>query len=248
MRLRHPWLQETFGRTAAAVIRLWHSTLRVRTWAADGSRHPWCPKERPCVYAAWHDSIFAVLRARVTADALISQHHDGELIARTARRLGFGVIRGSSTRGGAAALWAIQQLPPDRHLFITPDGPRGPRHVVKPGLIQAARCLRRPIVFIGVAYDRFWQLPTWDRTSVPKPFGTIYAVFSEPIHLPDDPAVTSTDWCCRLQQRFIQISRAAWRWSQVRRGDVPANLMAMTDSAATPSRNRHEAEFVFSTW
>lgn len=247
MRLRHPWLQQSFGLTAAVVIRLWHSSLRVRTLAVDGSRHPWCPKQRPCIYAVWHDSIFAVLRARTAADALISQHHDGELIAGTARRLGFGVIRGSSTRGGAAALRAIEQMPHDRHLFITPDGPRGPRHVVKPGLIHAARCLRRPIVFIGVAYDRFWQMRSWDRTCVPKPFGTIYAIFSEPIAPPEDPGLGPTDLCCRLQQRFIQISRAAWRWSQAERGSVPADVLALFDSAETPSRNRHEAEVFLST-
>ncbi len=247
MRLRTPWLQESFGLAAASLIRLWHSTLRVRMFTFDGSRHPWQPDRFPCIYAIWHESIFAALRARVAADAVISQHHDGELIARTARRLGFDVIRGSSTRGGAAALWAIQQMRSDRHLLITPDGPRGPRHVVKPGLIHAARCLRRPIVFLGIAYNRFWQLRTWDRTRLPKPFSTIYAVFSEPICIPADPSANLRDLCCRLQERFIQISRAAWRWSRTDGIVSPYAPRLLHDSPTTLIRNGGEVEDVLAT-
>lgn len=222
VRGRHPWFQAIVSGVAASCVRAWHSTLRVRMHSMDGSRHPWDPRKRPCIYAIWHDSIFAVLRARVDAVALISQHRDGELIARTARRLGFGAIRGSSTRGGAAALWEMRQALGRRHLLITPDGPRGPRHVVKPGIIHLAQTLQRPIVFIGVAYDRFWQLSSWDRTCLPKPLGTIYAVFSEAIELPmsHENSVRS-DLCCRIQERFIQLSRIAWHWSRTEQIPTP---------------------------
>jgi len=239
VRLRQPIFQEMFGLAAASVIRLWHSTLRVRTLSLDSTRHPWDPNRRPCVYAIWHDSIFAVLGARAKAVALISQHHDGELIARTAKWLGFATVRGSSTRGGAAALREIQQITQGRHLLITPDGPRGPRHKVKPGLIYAAQTLKRPIVLIGIGYDPYWQIDSWDRSCLPKPFGKIYAVFSEPINIhPLASPSSMSDWCCRIENRFIQISNIAWHWSRTRQRPVPGVVRFLSCSPITVGTNQ----------
>src|SRR4029079_19053493 len=112
----------------AFFIRLWISTMRVRMVSADGRMHPVDPNESQFIYAFWHEGLLAPLATRPKIRVLISQHTDGELIAQIVERLGIGVIRGSTARGGCQALLEmIRSAEGNTHLGITPDGPRGPR-------------------------------------------------------------------------------------------------------------------------
>src|SRR5438093_1235620 len=81
---------------------------------------------------------FATLRGHARATVLISQHADGDLIARTAEHLGIDTVRGSTTRGGMQAIRELLQISRRTHLVITPDGPKGPRRTVQPGVIFLA--------------------------------------------------------------------------------------------------------------
>jgi hypothetical protein len=101
------------------------------------------------ILAFWHGQLlmmpYSYPGRRISA--LISEHRDGELIARTLQRLGFGVSRGSTTSGGARALREmVRRVREGWDIAITPDGPRGPRHTVQQGAIELARLTGLPIV------------------------------------------------------------------------------------------------------
>jgi lysophospholipid acyltransferase (LPLAT)-like uncharacterized protein len=113
--------------------------------------------------------------------ALVSEHRDGEIIARIIAKLGVDAARGSTTRGGSRALLTlIRALQDGRIAAFTPDGPRGPRRVLQPGLLAAARRARVPIVLIGCASNRAWRFGSWDQFMLPKPFATVHLVYTTP--------------------------------------------------------------------
>ena len=116
---------------------------------------------------------------------LISQHSDGEYIAQVIKRLGFGVIRGSTTRGGARAVKAmVDKIREGYPVAITPDGPRGPRLVVQPGSIYLSQKTRLPIIPTTVGLSRYWKLPSLDEFRIPKPFSRALMMYGDPIHIP----------------------------------------------------------------
>jgi lysophospholipid acyltransferase (LPLAT)-like uncharacterized protein len=105
------------------------------------------------------------------AHVLISQHGDGEIIARIIARFGHQAVRGSSTRGGAGALRALIKLGrAGEDLVVTPDGPKGPRHVAKLGVVQLAKATGLPIVPLAFACSTKQLFPSWDQFMVPYPF------------------------------------------------------------------------------
>ena len=101
---------------------------------------------------------------------LISEHRDGELITQVIRRLGFSVVRGSTTRGGARALREMSLRIDRGHLCVTPDGPRGPRRSVHQGVAYLGSRTGFPIVGAGMAFKKPWRARSWDRFAVPRPF------------------------------------------------------------------------------
>ncbi|MBN1419883.1 MAG: DUF374 domain-containing protein [Planctomycetes bacterium] len=154
------------------IIRLWCSTLRIR-WHNMAS-FPLSPRGRgPLLYAFWHERLllFAYTHRGHGVTTLISQHADGELIARVVERLGLAAVRGSATRGGTAAvLGMIRRARAGWDLAVTPDGPRGPRRNFREGAIALAAAAGIPLLLGTNAYSASWELPTWDRMRVPKPF------------------------------------------------------------------------------
>ncbi len=119
---------------------------------------------------------------------LISQHGDGEMIAETARRFGYGAIRGSTTRGGSQALREMQRLAKEIPLIITPDGPRGPAKSIQQGCVLITSATGRTLIPIGVACSRAWRASSWDRFIVPKPFSRIVIHYGEGILIEPDLA------------------------------------------------------------
>jgi lysophospholipid acyltransferase (LPLAT)-like uncharacterized protein len=115
---------------------------------------------------------------------LISQHADGQLIAEVCRHLGFRTVRGSTTRHGVEALRQMLKAARRAHLGITPDGPRGPRRQVQPGLVYVAAKTGLPIVPAGFAYDRPWRARSWDRFAMPRPWSRATCVTADPITVP----------------------------------------------------------------
>ena len=143
------------------------------------------PKE-PFIMACWHGELlmipYAYTRYRKIPHVklLISEHFDGNLIAKTLAFFGFGTIRGSSTRGGAKALIsAIKELKNGYDLVITPDGPKGPRHEVQDGIVVMAQKAKVKITVVAIKPSSFWELSSWDKFVIPKPFGRINYYISD---------------------------------------------------------------------
>jgi hypothetical protein len=113
---------------------------------------------------------------------LISVHRDGEIIANVMRCFGFGLVRGSSSKGGAAAFREMKQLlRTGNDLAVTPDGPRGPAEVLKPGVAELTRIMGSPVVPVAFSSSRCLRLPTWDRFLVPLPFSRGVFILGEPL-------------------------------------------------------------------
>jgi len=169
---------------AAALIRLLGSTLRYRDINAPGVPVG-IEIPGPVVFAFWHRTLLTCAhRFRNKGIAiLISPSFDGELIARTVEYLGFYPVRGSSSRGGAVGLRNMAQAYAEGHrTAITADGPRGPNMVAKPGVVQVAELTGA--TWIGVYYalpNRAWELNSWDKFLIPKPFSTV--TFTWPPHV-----------------------------------------------------------------
>jgi len=143
------WLKLTvLPPVGAWLIRLLGRTLRIRYQGAevleDLGRH-----DQRAIFAFWHGRqlMMPIAYRGRGAYVLISRHRDGEVIHRIVSRLGFRSVRGSSTRGGAAALHQLIKLGRDgADLVVTPDGPKGPRGVAQMGVVHLARATGLPIV------------------------------------------------------------------------------------------------------
>jgi lysophospholipid acyltransferase (LPLAT)-like uncharacterized protein len=174
------------------IVRAWVCSLRFR-FICEGIRVenglPATPTNG--IFVFWHERILAFAgffrdcRCRV----LISQHGDGEMIARIIERLGMVPIRGSSTRGGARAiLELIREAREPVNIAITPDGPKGPRHRFQEGAVYLASRTGLPIYPVTVAFARSASLPTWDGFIVPAPFTKALIRVADPIRVPADIA------------------------------------------------------------
>ena len=122
---------------------------------------------------------------------LISQHWDGEIIARTVRPFGVFSIRGSSTRGGREAFGEmVQRMQAGGAVAITPDGPRGPRYRVQAGIVRLAKETGTPIVPVSWSARPRWSAWSWDRFQVPVPFARVFAQYGEPLYVNGESAST----------------------------------------------------------
>ncbi len=143
----------------------------------------------PVIFLFWHSRILplAHLHRNEGVVVLISEHRDGELIARLVERRGFLTARGSSTRGGARGLrHLVRGLREGKDLAITPDGPKGPPRRLKLGALVAAQLSGAPLIPLAVGARRAWRASSWDRFLVPHPFARIEAVYGPPIRVPRD--------------------------------------------------------------
>jgi hypothetical protein len=167
-------------------------TLRFETIAEPGVT-PATPPARG-IFCFWHRCTLSAgwYFRKYRCSILISQSFDGELIARTLALLGYGSVRGSSSRGGAAGLMALRDvLAQGQPVVFTADGPRGPIYETKIGPIKLAEMTGEMIGSFYLLPQRAWTIRSWDRFLIPKPFSRVVVSWSRPIAppLPDaDPA------------------------------------------------------------
>ena len=138
-------------------------------------------RKQPFIFAFWHGQLLPLLylHRREGVRIVISEHRDGEIVARVAERLGHQTIRGSSSRGAARALLGIvRELEKGVEVAVTPDGPRGPARKFASGALVASQRSGAPIIGIGVCARRAWRLRSWDRFMIPKPFATVNVAYT----------------------------------------------------------------------
>lgn len=141
------------------------------------------------IYCFWHNRIFGGTyshrRRRIVV--ITSQSFDGEYIARFIQRFGFGAARGSSTRGGVGALVEMIRLMKNGlATAFTIDGPKGPRYVAKSGACLLAKKTGNPILPFLAEAEKFWEIKSWDRLQIPKPFTRARYFYAAPIYVPAD--------------------------------------------------------------
>lgn len=169
-----------------ALMRPWLATLRWEVIDHAGVLR--VPPERPLLWCFWHNRLFVMagmfekfFPGRPGA-ALASASKDGEMIAAVMQRFGIRAIRGSSSRRGGQALVEMKRaIEVGEITALTPDGPRGPRYHVNPGVIKLAQITGGTALPIHVAYSRYWRLKSWDGFMIPKPFARITVTFL-PLH------------------------------------------------------------------
>lgn len=144
---------------------------------------------KPVIFVFWHGHLLPLVHHHRNEGivVLVSEHKDGEYIARVIRRHGFETARGSSTRGGVKGLKAaLRAARAQRDLAFTPDGPKGPRQKFKRGAVVAAQITGLPLITVTAGSDRAWYLRSWDRFMVPKPLSTLRIRYGPPRWVPRD--------------------------------------------------------------
>lgn len=180
---RDPWWLPLAGVLGTGLLRLLGSTWRFEWRDAPDYTAAAATGER-FLYAIWHSAILPMVytHRNMRMAVLVSRHHDGELIARIIHRLGYVTGRGSSTRGGeAGAREMLAWAESGRHLGITPDGPRGPAEVVKPGVGFLASRTGLRVVPIAMGVRSAWVLRSWDRFRIPRPFARVVIGHGAPL-------------------------------------------------------------------
>ncbi len=157
------------------LLQLWAGTIRFEV--EDRGDILNIPLSQRLIGAAWHNRLlllpFALKRflPRRHGAALISASRDGAWFAKLVRRFGFDVVRGSSSRKGAAAMLQLADvIAAGGDAVITPDGPRGPSYRPGGGMILLAQKTGAHIVPLNLEYSSYWRLRSWDRFILPRPF------------------------------------------------------------------------------
>jgi lysophospholipid acyltransferase (LPLAT)-like uncharacterized protein len=177
-----PWRSKAALLLGTGFLHILGKTWRVRVMNA-GVLERLRAEKRGFIFSLWHGHLLPLLwfHRHEGAMVLISEHRDGELVARAAKSLGFGLIRGSTTRGAGRALISIgRELQAGHEVAITPDGPRGPARKFAPGALIAAQRSDSFILPTVVVADRAWHLRSWDRFMIPKPFARLTIAYGKP--------------------------------------------------------------------
>ena len=171
------------------------TTVRVRREGYEGIAQQRSQGQK-VIFTLWHGGLLplAYYHQREGVVVLVSEHADGEYITRVLERYGYDTARGSSTRGGSTGLRGLVRAARAGHdLAITPDGPRGPARVCKPGVIVAAQLTGLPLLPMGIGASAAWHFNSWDAFMVPKPLSRIRIVYGDLIHVPRNLADGETE-------------------------------------------------------
>ena len=218
---RHPWRDRLLGALIILIPRLisgalWliSKTVRIQYVNADGLFSRWARGEQ-VILAFWHNRVVMMPipyqgRGRKVC-IMNSQHRDGEIATRALARWGIRSVRGSATRGGAGGFLQLVNAFRDGYdLAVVPDGPRGPRYVVKRGVIHLGKATGAPIIPVAYAATRRRQLRSWDRLIIPLPFARIVYVIGEPVYVPRHAGDDEAEVLRReLEGRLTAVTAAA---------------------------------------
>ena len=194
--LKRFFLLSVVPRLAYYYLSLVGATSRL-TWHGDAGSLRLTESNRGFIYALWHarQAVLTYTHRGRGVSVLVSRSDDGGIIAEVLRLSGNGTVRGSSSRGGAAALKELVGAGREgAPLAVTPDGPRGPARQAQQGALFLARELGIPIVPGASGLKRKLVFNSWDELQFPLPFNRIAVVYGPPIHVgPDDDLEAKTE-------------------------------------------------------
>ena len=182
-----------------------------------------CPDIKPCIYAMWHSDQFCIhgLKDRGNVNVMISRSDDGEIIARVVQKWGFQTVRGSKGKKGSveATMQMISRLKNDQCAAMMVDGPHGPVHIVKKGVIKVAKLSGAPIVPV-VWYSRDWnwvKFPSWDKLSMPLGNVRLINLYGKPINVtPEENEEADEEARLAVQTSLLELqSRMDDVWKDV---------------------------------
>lgn len=168
------------------------------------------------IFCAWHENTaVSVALERNTGSAMMaSDSRDGEYIARGIAALGNIPVRGSSSKGGTKAIRTMVKWLRNGHsAAVTPDGPRGPRRQLQPGVLWISALAGAPLVPYHVVATREWTARSWDRHRIPKPFSRVYVAIGEPFRvdleaLKTDEAAQAAAFAARMAANVERAEQA----------------------------------------
>ena len=208
------------GLLGTGAVRHWMGTLDYKVAYYDPAIDPALPECRgQKIYLFWHEYILFpfFLRGHCNVAMLLSRHRDAEILSRAARHMGFELVRGSTRRGGVAAIRKLLRKSRSMHLAITPDGPLGPRRRMALGSVFLASRLGLPIVLLGLGYDRPWRVNTWDRFAIPRPHSRARGILSPEIHVPPDlDRVGLEHFRVSIERVLTRLTQEAEAWAESR--------------------------------
>lgn len=177
------WLVGWLGK---GLVDLICSTMRIRVVDFEKARTE--IESRKCIFAFWHSRILMVsyIYKGLGAAILVSKSKDGEIIAQILKRQGHETIRGSTSRHGVRALARLIRILKEevRPGGVVPDGPRGPRYKVQPGIITLAQKTGYPIIPLSYSAKKLKIFASWDRFILPYPFTEGSVIYGTPISVP----------------------------------------------------------------
>lgn len=186
---RYSFKQRLTIRTASfifsVVINLICKTIRFETEGWENFEQIERDGKVP-ILTYWHNRLFsfAYFWRKRNIVMMVSQSFDGNILSRLLQRQGFGVARGSSTRGGREALDEMISVMEKRiPTAITIDGPKGPMYVAKLGATLLAKKSGNPILPFSIECKKFWQIKSWDKLQIPKPFFRAKLFIAKPIYV-----------------------------------------------------------------
>jgi lysophospholipid acyltransferase (LPLAT)-like uncharacterized protein len=217
MKLTHPLAISACGFAAATLVRGWMGTLEYKSAFYQPEVDPAHPNHAgQKIYIFWHEYILAPLavRGHCNLAMLVSHHRDAMILSGAAHHLGFEVVRGSTTRGGATALRDLVRRSGRMNLAITPDGPRGPRRVLAQGPVYLSSKLGLPLVCMGIGYDRPWRLRSWDRFAIPRAHSRARGVVGPAVQIPPDLDRAGIEhYRVQIQRQLNRLTAEAEGWA-----------------------------------
>ncbi|MBF0501660.1 MAG: lysophospholipid acyltransferase family protein [Candidatus Riflebacteria bacterium] len=201
------------GRAIALLIRLLEQTITIERigWEHWAAARADTNGPGSTLFVIWHAEQVAAmmpLKERGVA-AMASLSKDGDIVSATMECLGYRLVRGSSSRGGARSLLEMARLMQTESCdgAITVDGPRGPAHRAKPGAALLAQKTGVPIIALSASTSRGKRFASWDRFEVPLPFSHVLFILGKPFFI--DPKCPLDEGTSLIEKQLSIVENTA---------------------------------------
>ena len=234
MKIRNRFLKAVLTWIALRLIRLLFATCKQVVYVEVPGTNPHeTTGDDRFFYSIWHDQLLMTIftgKAKTIA-ALVGPHRDGSYVADILKYRKVPVIRGSSSRNGSQAVSEMMETAKDLHIAITPDGPRGPRHEAKPGMVFLSSQTGRAIVPVAYTCNRMWKIKgSWTDMMLPKPFTTIYLAIARPMQVP--AKLRKSERAERVQHLNDEMARVHRMVDRLQSGEEPVETESDEPSQA----------------